>query len=134
MRRNRFAAIGPALLLALAAGCLSDLSGVAPYATHLGKTYRLTYAGAPDCELWPPKVAGGASFILPWFPTPEGTKQKGRVLPEGTLLKLEGARRGIHDEEYVLVSLDDPAKPGHRIRASIMPKYLEGWPDEGGAN
>jgi hypothetical protein len=134
MRWNRLAAFGPALLLALAAGCLGDLSGVAPYATHLGKTYRLTYAGEADCELWPPKAPGGDYFILPFFPTPSVSKQKGRVLPEGTPLKLEGARKGIHDEAYVLVTLEDPAHKGQRIRASIMPKYLEGWPDEDGAN
>lgn len=129
MRRNRHAALAAALLLALAAGCLNDLSGVAPYATHIGKTYRLTYAGEPDCELWPPKVSGGDYFILGFHPKLANATPKGTTLPEGTLLKLEGARRG-HDEDYVLVSLDDPAHKGKRIQASILPKYLEGWPDE----
>jgi hypothetical protein len=128
MRSNRRAAFVAALMLALAAGCLSDLSGVAPYATHIGKTYRLTYAGEADCELWQPKVAGGDYFILAFDPRFANTKPKGIQLPEGTLLKLEGARRG-DKEDYVLVSLDDPAHKGKRIHASILPKFLEGWPD-----
>jgi hypothetical protein len=130
MRSNRRAAFVAALMLALASGCVSDLSGIAPYAGHIGKTYRLTYAGEVDCELWPPSAAGGDYVILPFDARLMNAKPKGIQLPEGTLLTLDGARRG-QTEDYVLVSLDDPAHKGKRIRASILPRFLEGWPDEG---
>jgi hypothetical protein len=132
MRISRRAGLVAALTLGLAAGCLNDISSLAPYATRIGATYRLTYADAFDCELWPPKAPGADYVILPHLPQLEGTKKKGTRLKEGTLLRLEAARRGEHDEDYLLVTLEDPAKPGHRVRASIKPKYLEGWPDENG--
>jgi hypothetical protein len=130
MQRNRCAVLVAALTLALGAGCLSDISNLAPYAAHIGASYRLTYAGEYDCELWPPKAPGGDYFILPHLPQLEATKRKGIHLQEGTLLKVEAARLGEKNQEYLLVTLDDPAKKGHRIRASIKPQYLEGWPDQ----
>jgi hypothetical protein len=130
MQRNRLAAGAAALVLALAAGCLNDISSLAPYAARIGTSYRLTYAGEYDCELWPPRAPGADYVILPHLPQLEGSKKKGTHLKEGTLLKVEGARRGQKDEDYLLVTLDDPTKPGHRIRASIKPRFLEGWSDE----
>jgi hypothetical protein len=130
MQRNRLAAGAAALVLSLAAGCLNDISSLAPYAARIGTTYRLTYAGEYDCELWSPKAPGADYVILPHLPQLEGTKKKGTRLKEGTVLKVEGARRGMKDEDYLLVTLDDPAKPGHRIRASIQPRFLDGWSDE----
>jgi hypothetical protein len=129
MQTNRGAVLGAALALALAAGCLNDVSSLAPYAAHIGATYRLTYDGEFDCELWPPKAPGADYCILPHLPQLEGTKKKGLHLKEGTVLKVESARRGEKNEDYLLVTLDDPAKPGHRIRASVHPRFLEGWPD-----
>jgi hypothetical protein len=132
MQRSRHAGLVAALLLGCAVGCLNDISNLAPYAGHIGATYRLTYADAFDCELWPPKAPGADYVILPHLPQLEGSKkQKGLRLPEGTLLRVEAAKRGEHGEDYLLVTLDDPAKPGHRIEASVQPKYLEGWPDQG---
>jgi hypothetical protein len=133
MQRNRHAGLAAALSLALAAGCLNDVSNLAPYAAHLGTTYRLTYADAYDCELWPPRAPGADYVILPHLPQLEGTKKKGVVLKEGTQLRVEAARRGEKDEDYLMVTLDDPTRPGHRIRASVQPKYLEGWPEGGEA-
>jgi hypothetical protein len=129
MQWKRRAGLASALALALVAGCLNDISSLAPYASRIGTTYRLTYAGEYDCELWPPKVPGADYVILPHLPQLEGTKKKSVTLKEGTVLKVEGARRGEKNEDYLLVSLDDPAKPGHRIQASIKPLYLEGWTD-----
>jgi hypothetical protein len=129
MQWNRRAGLGAALTLAFVAGCLNDISNLAPYASRIGTTYKLTYADAYDCELWPPKALGGDYFILPHFPLPEGTKKKGYRLKEGTVLRVEAAKRGEKDEDYLLVTLDDPHKKGHRIRASIQPKYLAGWDD-----
>jgi hypothetical protein len=127
MQWNRYAGLGAALTLAFAAGCLNDISNLAPYAARIGATYKLTYADAYDCELWPPKVIGADYVILPHLPQLEGTKKKGLKLKEGTPLRVEGARRGEKDEDYLIVTLDDPHKSGHRIRASIQPKYLLGW-------
>ena len=127
MQWNRYAGLGAALTLAFVAGCLNDISNLAPYAARLGATYKLTYADAYDCELWPPKALGGDYFILPHLPQLEGKHSKGQKLKEGTLLRVEGARRGEKDEDYLIVTLDDPHKSGHRIRASIQPKYLLGW-------
>ena len=134
MHRNRLAAGAAALMLSLTAGCLNDISNLAPYAARIGTTYRLTYAGEYDCELWPPRAPGADYVILPHLPQLEGTKKKGTRLKEGTLLKLEAARRGEKNEDYLLVTLDDPAKAGHLIRASIQPRFLEGWYEEGESN
>jgi hypothetical protein len=130
MQSHRCAGFVAALSLALVAGCVSDISNLAPYAAHIGATYRLTYAGEYDCELWPPKAPGGDYFILAHLPQLEGTKKSRVRLPEGTSLKVEAARLGEKNEEYLLVTLDDPAKKGHRIRAAIKPQFLEGWPDQ----
>jgi hypothetical protein len=129
MQWNRRAVLVAALTAALGGGCLNDVSNLAPYAAHIGATYRLTYAGEFDCELWPPKAPGGDYFILPHLPQLEGTKRKGVRLKEGTALKVEAARRGEKNEDYLLVTLDDPSKSGHRIRASIKPQFLDGWPN-----
>jgi hypothetical protein len=131
MQWNRCAGLASALTLLVAVGCLNlnDVSNLSPYASRIGSTYRLTYAGEFDCELWPPRAPGADYVILPHLPQLEGTKKKGLKLKEGTLLKVEAARRGVKDEDYLLVTLDDPQKAGHRIRASIQPRFLEGWPD-----
>src|SRR5271165_5956582 len=113
MQWNRYAGFGAALTLAFVAGCLNDISNLAPYAARIGATYQLTYADAYDCELWPPKAPGADYVILPYIPQLEGTKKKGLRLKEGTLLKVEGARRGEKDEDYLLVTLNDPHKAGH---------------------
>jgi hypothetical protein len=128
MKWNRRAGFVAALTLVLGAGCINDVSNLAPYAPRIGTTFRLTYAGEYDCELWQPKVPGGDYFILPYLPKLDGSKQKGYPLKEGILMKVEAARRGDKNEDYLIVSLEDPARPGQRIRASISPKYLEGWP------
>ena len=49
MQRNRCAGLVAALLLAFAGGCLNDISSLAPYAAHIGATYRLTYADEYAC-------------------------------------------------------------------------------------
>jgi hypothetical protein len=126
MQWNRCAGLGAALVLAFAAGCLTDVSNLAPYASRIGTTYQLTYAGGYDCELWPPKALGGDYFILPYLKL-DGSKKKGVRLKEGTALRIESVRRNDQSDDFVLVTLDDPLKPGHRIRASIQPKYLAGW-------
>jgi hypothetical protein len=130
MQWIRRAGLGAALTLAFVAGCMNDISNVAPYAARIGATYKLCYADVYDCELWPPKGPGGDYFILPHVPLADEKRRTGYRLKEGTLLHIEAARRGDKDEDYLLVTLDDPHKPGHRIRASIQPKYLEGWSDE----
>lgn len=130
MQGSRRAGVAAALLLALAAGCMNDISNLAPYASRIGTTYRLGTVDGMPCELWPPKAPGGDYTILAHLPQLEGTKKKGLPLPEGTPVKVEAARRGEKDSEYLLVTLDDPAKPGHRIRASVLPKCLDGWPEE----
>jgi hypothetical protein len=127
MQANRRAVFVTALTLALSAGCVNDISNLTPYASHIGATYRLTYDGELDCELWPPKVLGGDYFILPYLPKLKDAKKDSIRLKQGTPLKIESARRGEKNEDYLLVTLDDPLKPGHRIRAAVKPRFLEGW-------
>jgi hypothetical protein len=127
MHTNRRAGCAAALVLALAAGCLNDISHLAPYGTRIGKTYNLT----DGCQLWPPKGPGADYTILPTIPELVAKKKKGYPLSEGTAVKIEAARRGQNDSDYLLVTLDDPAKPGHRIRASVLPNCLEGWTEGG---
>jgi hypothetical protein len=130
MSWNRRAGCAAALTLALAAGCLNDVSNLAPYASRIGTTYRLT----ADCELWPPKAPGADYTILPFIPQLVAKKKKGVPLAEGAAVRVEAVRRGEHDSDYLIVTLDDPAKAGHRIRASALPECLEGWEGAGTAN
>ena len=95
MKWNRRAGFVAALTLVLGAGCINDVSNLAPYAPRIGTTFRLTYAGEYDCELWQPKVPGGDYFILPYLPKLDGSKQKGYPLKEGILMKVRQAKHTL---------------------------------------
>lgn len=122
MEWTRRAGFATAFALVFAAGCLNDISNLAPYSSRIGTTYPLI----TDCELWSPKITGGEYTILPPLPI-QTTKKQGVKLAAGTILQVEAARRGEHDADYLIVSLDNPGHPGQRIRAAIQPQYLDGW-------
>lgn len=124
MEWTRRIGFATALALAFTAGCvtLNDISNLAPYSSRIGATYRLI----SDCELWRPMVAGGEYTILPPLLV-QPRKEKGVKLAAGTQVQVEAARRGEHDADYLMVTLESPDHPGYRIRAAIHPRYLEGW-------